>query len=475
MIENKNNNHLGDEGLDLELLNEAEKDTSKDLPVEENKSEENSTPIDPKKVRRNKIIFFSCLAGTLVLIAGVAIPVSISIINKNAKPAESSIRIYVTSQREEQPANPVKSLLKGTIIDANLGFVYRVDANGVTKPETYSGYTDNSRMVLSAMKHYEDNKVTSPITFANNLFNYSKGCFLLENTQYDLFIDVNSKSMSYADSLANNLKGAASAYAKKNNVSFNVNIKKGKLDEKYDLTNSILDNVRVLFYEPKGGMNDYVPNKIEGKRFREESWMEYLPREVEELTAISNKLNVVPKFESEDGYMKLHQSLKGIRGLYNNRKKTLESKIKDVDNAVTTNYQNKIDEGDYTIGYEKLPSNKWWKNDYANITYDNAWAVNFFNGVNLNLDTSDTYENLKQYKANIVSYLNDNQKWFSFALEIATQNQRPYDGDQAESPIKPSDSWYGDDNFKNTPPSGENWDDYWYSQFESKGGKQPGK
>ena len=49
MIENKNNNHLGDEGLDLELLNEAEKDTSKDLPVEENKSEEKKDEEEEKK------------------------------------------------------------------------------------------------------------------------------------------------------------------------------------------------------------------------------------------------------------------------------------------------------------------------------------------------------------------------------------------------------------------------------------------
>ena len=473
-------NEVSNEFTELELLLKAEgeklvSDHFDDVALRvKNTTQENPLPVTPvKKSYKKTIIFASAIAASLLLVSAIAIPVTINIVNGGATPAESSVRIIVSAQTEE--VNPaIKMLLKGTVITNNIDVHYDIDANGKTVPSTYVGYTNNSKMVLSAMKHYDDLNEVTPVNFTQKVFDYSRDCFLIENEQYNLSVSVSSKSDKYATYLSNNLKNTITEYGKKNNLKFSIKIEKGQINSQTTVVDSILSRVRQLFYEPKGGLDGYVPSKIEGKRFREDTWMEYLPLNDEEaLNALNERLNKLPKFEREDEYMKLHRSLESIYGIYSGRKKSIQGKIKEIDNIVQTKYEEKVTSGDYKLDYDELPSAKWWKNEYASEEYDNDWAINFFKDVNLDFDQDDTYKNLKQRKSEYVTYLNDNQKWFSFSFEMVSQTQKPYDGDRPDDPIKDDDPWYGGPGFDNNPPSGDNWDDYWFTQYGDKGGKGP--
>ena len=70
----------------------------------------------------------------------------------------------------------------------------------------------------------------------------------------------------------------------------------------------------------------------------------------------------------------------------------------------------------------------------------------------------------------LVNFLKDNQKWFSFSLEIVSQKEKPYNADY---PFDNKLQWFGEKGHNEKPPEGDTWDDYWYDQYQGHGGKGP--
>ncbi len=352
-----------------------------------------------------------------------------------------------------------------SIEDPGIDVYFCVNDNYKTDPESYSGSSDNAKMIFAAMKQENNNPSESVELFSTKILDYSIGVFITsgdENsyTNYTVNIAINSPSESLNTKLSEKIQSSISEFGEENYINFTYTTESSSGDNG-DITNEIIKKAKNLFFQRggHGGNEGYLPEGVRTP-FELDS---YLPEDEEEQQLILDRLSIFDSYEREDDYRKISECLHAIYGIYLNRKDQILHRLHEIDSILG------VEETDYEAD---LPSPYWWDNDYSHETYDEESLLNFYEYYyNYIYQTSETTTDFINEKCDLIVLLETNQKWFSFSFEIANSATKPNTDDQ---PGGLDDvPWFGDgeNGFDGEPPEGyDGWDDYWYDQYQNNGG-----
>ena len=412
----------------------------------------------PSKSPRFNKKWYLFIAGSSLLTAAlvVAIVLPLSLINDNEA---SSVRMVISSNIN---TNNIKYKLTSTN-DSNIDIYYTVTNKGLVNPQSYECNTDNTKMVIAAIKNDKVNYEESTSKFSNRLLEYSNDCFIYKDNTYKLNLNVTSSSKKTIDNLIKEINKTIDDFSISSGIDFNVTITSyiTKKNSNEDIKETILVRASNLFYTPRGGLKGYVPEALEDKTFNQEDWLTYLPENKDELLKIKDRLDNLDMLESDKNYSYFQEVLTSMNIAYNGRRDEIINQINQLDNEVKTKHQELLDR--YEMGYSKLLSPSWWNNQYQNKKIED---INFYK--DHPHDDMDKKDPIKE-KEELLNLLEMNQIWFANSLEIATQKERPED----DGFMHNDTPWWGDNDFNDHPNDGSSsWDEYWLHQYENH--KNPG-